>query len=1251
MHVSVRVPWHDAGWSGRVCRNPLGNTACLVLPRISEGRDDAWEAERAGDPFDPEGTRLPPCADERGAFMADVGYSRRTQHPYARNELYSHFRETTFQHAPWSAAAVPFAWMMKNSGEAPVPAARYAIDFRPELEPDLGFNTIWVQERRNQLAMLDTFFGAIKAETSLVFFYAKRTPLTDDPRRVLVGIGRVLKVAEPVEYRYEAGAPETAFRCMLWERTLHHSIRPEIGDGFMMPYHRLLELAAADPELDLASYVLHAPEEHWDAFSMGAEHVSNDQAISALLSASAVITRYSEIVPGDWDAARSWIDEQLNLLWRFRGAFPGLGSVLTALGIENGTLIAHAIENKLHEDGSDEVRDPWPLVDQVLRDPSILPVELARGIGATIGRLWQSLGEDRRALMKLLARFELTADQARRWFVTEVRKDAGIDISDQAILGNPYLCYEADRGRLDSISLKVIDRGLFPDAQILAAAPIPNPSNCPEAIDVRRGRAFLIRALERATADGHTLLPQVWLMQKVREEDVSPPCPIGGDWIEAFKSDLAPELEEVQMLGGDAAWQLERYGQSRSLISNRVRKRLSGVRHVGTYDWRQCIDEKLPDFSAVADKETEELARQEKAAALEELFSSRISVLIGPAGTGKTSLLEALISLDEVQQGGVLLLAPTGKARVQMQRRAVTAQAFTLAQFLLAQGRYDGKTGTYLVTNEPGRENGYGTVVIDEASMLTEDQLAATIDALDPGSVKRLILVGDPRQLPPIGAGRPFVDIIRLLRDQAGAGKVPGYAELKIVRRQVQQSDSAAAQRDDVLLSRWFGGDSPDPGADEVWQRLSEGTANGVSTVRWENDRELQSQLVSEIEAFVKALPGAEGLNVEQAFETSIGGTEYKGQIYFHSSRLDEEGEIQSAGAGARAEDWQVLSPMRGGENGVDGLNRRLQKLYRTRVRSMAEPEVAQYRKVPKPLGSQGILYGDKVINLANGMRRDVYPKLDRAYLANGEIGVAVGQLKGRNWKLPGLPKKLEVEFSTQLGFKFGFSARDFGEQGDERLELAYALTIHKAQGSEFGVTFVVVPNPCRPLSRELLYTALTRQKHRVVLFHQGELRDLMKFSQAERSDTAKRLTNLFADPEMVEYASTFLEKGLIHRTARGELVRSKSEVIVADLLHSLDLPYSYEQPFAGSDGSVRYPDFTVDDAETGRLVLIEHLGMLSQPDYARRWEQKLEWYRKEGVLPFSEGGGARGALVVTSEGAGIDASAIRKTLSDVLGG
>ena len=106
-------------------------------------------------------------------------------------------------------------------------------------------------------------------------------------------------------------------------------------------------------------------------------------------------------------------------------------------------------------------------------------------------------------------------------------------------------------------------------------------------------------------------------------------------------------------------------------------------------------------------------------------------------------------------------------------------------------------------------------------------------------------------------------------------------------------------------------------------------------------------------------------------------------------------------------------------------------------------------------------------------------------------------------WKngLPDLRWKLEVEFSSQPGFKYGFTSRDFGEEGNAVLELAYALTVHKSQGSEFGTVILV--------SRELLYTALTRQRDRVVIMHQGPRTELRKYSSDDRSETARRLTNL----------------------------------------------------------------------------------------------------------------------------------------------
>ena len=244
---------------------------------------------------------------------------------------------------------------------------------------------------------------------------------------------------------------------------------------------------------------------------------------------------------------------------------------------------------------------------------------------------------------------------------------------------------------------------------------------------------------------------------------------------------------------------------------------------------------------------------------------------------------------------------------------------------------------------------------------------------------------------------------------------------------------------------------------------------------------------------------------------------------------------------------------------------------------------------------------------------------------------------------------KLEVEFSSQPGFKYDFTSRDFGEESNPVLELAYALTVHKSQGSEFGTVILVLPNPCRLLSRELFYTALTRQKDRIVILHQGPNSELRKYSSDDRSETARRLTNLFVAPSPVEIKGLFFENYLIHRTARGEMVRSKSEVIIADHLANNGIEYSYEQPLT-IEGVTKYPDFTIEDMESGLTSYWEHCGMLHVPSYRRRWEEKLEWYRAHSILPQEEGGGQNGTLIITRDEANgsIDSSKITALIKNV---
>lgn len=157
--VTIRVPWHDSGWTGRVCSAPSANTACLALSRIAAAKRDDQD-EQAGRLFDEMPVQLlPPCVDERASFMADHDLVLRKQHPYKLSspETHGHFGETTLRLEAFSAACIPFGWMLKGKVEGddasgdPGLAAALGLAYELDREPELAFETGWVQDKTNQV--------------------------------------------------------------------------------------------------------------------------------------------------------------------------------------------------------------------------------------------------------------------------------------------------------------------------------------------------------------------------------------------------------------------------------------------------------------------------------------------------------------------------------------------------------------------------------------------------------------------------------------------------------------------------------------------------------------------------------------------------------------------------------------------------------------------------------------------------------------------------------------------------------------------------------------------------------------------------------------------------------------------------------------------------------------------------------------------------------------------------------------------
>lgn len=280
----------------------------------------------------------------------------------------------TLRHPAYSAAAIPFAWMLADS--MPALGEEQALDVEAEREPDLGFKTQWIQDHRNHKALLEGFRSHIVADESLCFFYSKQVPFVEDPglRRILVGVGRVKHIAPCVEYRYTTKKLDDKLRSMLWELMVQHSIRPNFKDGFLLPYHAAIGLAESDPEFDPGDIAAFSPDDRSLEFSHVAQLVTHDGAIACLLACADSLRKAKERLPGPWDQCLEWLDHHLDELWKVRGPCPGLGAALCAFGVDLGTFVARAVAEKTGDNAN-----PWPLVDKVFdRRKSICqPISLA----------------------------------------------------------------------------------------------------------------------------------------------------------------------------------------------------------------------------------------------------------------------------------------------------------------------------------------------------------------------------------------------------------------------------------------------------------------------------------------------------------------------------------------------------------------------------------------------------------------------------------------------------------------------------------------------------------------------------------------------------------------------------------------------------------------------------------------------------------------------------------------------------------
>ena len=1135
-HISVRVPWHDNGWNSHVCANPRCNTFCKQLPNIVNSKVDCEQLSCGIDWSKLTTKERPACAGENGGFMNYKAYEREFIHIYAWNSDNPHSKllPTKVMIPAYSALGIPFRYL---NMDAQKDLSKEHPEFRPaESAP---FGSAWVYNPERLYDVLKWFSSEITEESICVFYCKKGNPIDDEGLRMIVGMGDIVKNCGVQDYETTAD-----YTYPLWEIMFSHSIRPDLKEsrGFILPYKEYLELdenifqgkglskIQALDEIKLSLDKFDSSGKIFDELSYGCDFISNHSMLlileAARRSLEAVIRHGLAGSIEGWQCQLRWIDARIEHVKKQITPFPSFASALKALGIDYGNLI----ESDLRKKGCGPKDNPWGHFEKLLNKEIKVDSAVYNSSLPTYRISWEGQTSNVRERLITLSRFELESDVIEH-FIDDVESD---------ILSNPYLISEwCARNFIEKVSTRTIDLGAFPDPTIQGDnVPVP-PFAAESILDTRRLRSLVVERLYSVLTDGDTLVSikemEDYLRDIMTEEDKARlPKNILLTHRQFFEVsfDYVPDENPT-------AIQLKEYYQMEEFLRKVLRERAKrDVKKPTGEDWLSLA---MSDKNYDPTNERSQQATEQQAKALEMMDKKRLSVLTGGAGTGKTTVVRSFLCSDKIKAEGVLLLAPTGKARVRLSNMAENVSSKTVAQFLASLGAFDFENMKPRLTEDSRKYSRAKNIIIDECSMLTTDTFHALIMSLDLKFINRIILIGDPYQLPPIGPGRAFSDLCHYLNcDDADANLKSAITYLRTVVRTIASGDS-----DVLTLASWFSGNKPEKFADEIFWKIESKNLKGDLSVYYWNDEKDLPQILRD--AICKELACSD-VELPESLKQKIG--------------IDDLKSLESDPAAL--ENLQILAPVINLAWGTYQLNSYLQSWVGNNINRKGD-----YQEI----GTQKIYKNDKVIQLQN-ILRESYPSKEKYPLSNGQIGFVKSINKGHiNVMYVGIPHET-----------FGFRG-DKGEDQDAAIELAYAITIHKSQGSDFDTVFVVLPKTGRILSRELIYTALTRAKKRVVLLVQDSIGWVREFTKPQASVLARRNTNLFDYSVRAERLNIPYVEGLIHGTAKkGLFVRSKSEVVIVNQLVNAGVEFEYEQ-LLEENGHRCIPDFSFETPWGDRII------------------------------------------------------------------
>ena len=1136
-HLSLRLAWHNDGWNGHVCTNPKSNTYCVGQQsypgnHIAENRNINWESQKeiAGCSCAKITDKIVPCSNSINAFGLDTIKNISTPPEFFYDDSEPYF----FDMPPATACTWPYEEMYKDKD----------YDYDKKLEN------------------AKSFFGGLTESKSLIFYYAnKSNPFSEDDNKVyvLVGVARLKKVGEIMYYdnvseknreRYSGG--------FIWQMpvTSHYP-----DEGFKIPYEKYID------NKEVINNILYIPEQS-NNFKYASKHINDDDALIYIERLIEIVQSLIDIKDDteNWTERKKWLQSLLAELWVNRGVYPGMPALLDYLDCNE--LISYYYQQSNNNNSKNTAEAIFSFFEN--RDITSLDgcVVSTKDL-ENYKRNWNTKlkNDNYRKLAKLLARIAISKNQISK-IVDDNRVTNGISATVTDILENLYTISEQYIGDEigDEITFTKIDHAVLPSPDL-------GVDMLYQKNDWRRLRALIVNELKRETI--HSFVNQDTILSRINKKLEHFPewkKEIFNEGFIEFDKTFIEQAITIRVKDDNTYLYLNEVYTDERFIEENIKELIGrgDIRLTKPFSQEKWKNELFVTNSDLAKNALNEYdtAILGQIDTCSQVFTKTCSVIAGSAGTGKTTVIKAIIKAIKFTSGqteSICLLAPTGKAADRI-RHKTGEEATTIHSFLTSNNWLN--FNNWSLKQSGGKKcDDYTTYIIDESSMIDLNLMAGLFRAIDWDVVKRIIFVGDPNQLPPIGRGKVFADVINYIiktfpenygklhinirqMENRALGKGTGILDLASLYIQEKSNENNKQNREELLKSI-------QESEDDVFPDLR--------IITWKDTNELEEKLAKVI---------------KKDYETD------------NASDLMQH---------------QIISPYRGELYGTENINLIIQNLFNS-------------NNINHKGSLSGITVFDKVIQFRNRAKSDAYYSYDiknrvksRVDVFNGELGVVrihtfdSENYKRRNFKL----KQFQVAFEQKPNHFIEFKSESSVENN---IELGYAISVHKAQGSEFSRIYFVLPKSKQTLlSTELLYTGVTRAQKHLTVFVEGDFTTLISMMRPEKSRLTLINSSVFEFNPLNEELlniGTWYEEGKIHSTLIDYFVRSKSEVIIANMLFESGIEsIKYEEPLFAADGTFYLPDFTIQ--WKGKTYYWEHLGMLEKENYKKHWEKKEIWYNK----------------------------------------